>query len=485
MTATSPSTPANTSLNASPGPIPSAANGWHWEPQPKGQALINDLLAGFLAACPDAQRLKDRMTAESGTRFHDWVDHIALPRATPNIKARLAEAGFDHTPLPGAPDRYVNARGIFPAILLIDGAATCVAVKVESISDFLFAQQLPLTANVRGEPGSQLRMVCAFKGTNTELWAIERHGLPTYEVPKADPARAIAAQKHLEALRSRRRDFVKDADGFTEANRLIDAAIKDLGRDWACDLFFKAERDYWQSRNRAARFQYERQNALGLGWANHDHHTYRSSRHTHSQLIAFMEKIGFHCRERFYAGAEAGWGAQVIEQPVTGITIFADVDMSPEELLGDFSHQGLAPREKLGTIGLWCALHGEAFLQAGMHHLECQFDWHALRDQMLTGGNIKTMDPFTTFPYLRQAFTEGERWAVREDRIAAVLATGQITANQAAQFRTHGALGSHLENLERNDGFKGFNQQGVSAIISKTDPRKQAAMHAEPAGSAH
>ena len=34
------------------------------------------------------------------------------------------------------------------------------------------------------------------------------------------------------------------------------------------------------------------------------------------------------------------------------------------------------------------------------------------------------------------------------------------------------SLGSHLEILERNDGFKGFNQTGVSEIILKTDPRK-------------
>ncbi len=39
-------------------------------------------------------------------------------------------------------------------------------------------------------------------------------------------------------------------------------------------------------------------------------------------------------------------------------------------------------------------------------------------------------------------------------------------------FRMDGAIGSHLENLERNDGFKGFNQQAVSDIIARTDPRK-------------
>ena len=42
----------------------------------------------------------------------------------------------------------------------------------------------------------------------------------------------------------------------------------------------------------------------------------------------------------------------------------------------------------------------------------------------------------------------------------------------AEQFRTGGAIGSHLENLERNDGFKGFNQAGVNEIIRATDPRQ-------------
>ena len=36
-------------------------------------------------------------------------------------------------------------------------------------------------------------------------------------------------------------------------------------------------------------------------------------------------------------------------------------------------------------------------------------------------------------------------------------------------------VGSHLENLERKGGFKGFNQKAVSAIIAATDPRLQPA----------
>jgi hypothetical protein len=34
-----------------------------------------------------------------------------------------------------------------------------------------------------------------------------------------------------------------------------------------------------------------------------------------------------------------------------------------------------------------------------------------------------------------------------------------------------GAVGSHLENLQRRGGFKGFNQKSVSVIIEATDPR--------------
>ena len=124
-------------------------------------------------------------------------------------------------------------------------------------------------------------------------------------------------------------------------------------------------------------------------------------------------------------------------------------------------------------MGLWCGLHGEAILQAGMHHLECQFDFEALKDQ-LEAASIRTMDPFTNFPFLTQAFTEGERWPVADKRIAKLVDHGLITPAQAHWFRMQGgAIGSHLENLERNDGYKGFNQHGVSQIIAKTDPRKQ------------
>jgi len=131
----------------------------------------------------------------------------------------------------------------------------------------------------------------------------------------------------------------------------------------------------------------------------------------------------------------------------------------------------------LRTVGLWCALHGDSFLQAGMHHLEARFDFARLRDQLAVEG-VTTMKPFSDFAFLKQAFTEGERWPVQPERVALLLQSGLITPEQADGFTKSGALGSHLENLQRKGGFKGFNQQAVSAIIAATDPRKLQEAHA-------
>src|SRR5439155_967926 len=136
-------------------------------------------------------------------------------------------------------------------------------------------------------------------------------------------------------------------------------------------------------------------------------------------------------------------------------------DLMPDETQIDFSIHKLPPAPRLGTVGLWVGLHGESFLEAGMHHLEARFDFNLLRDQLKECG-VNTMKAFSDFDFLRQAFTEGER----------LLSAGLITREQFEQFLKEGALGSHLENLQRHGGFKGFNQKSVSVVIAATDPRK-------------
>jgi hypothetical protein len=111
-------------------------------------------------------------------------------------------------------------------------------------------------------------------------------------------------------------------------------------------------------------------------------------------------------------------------------------------------------------------------LGAGLHHLAGRFDFEAVRDQLAESG-VEMMRPFSDFSYLRQAFTRGEQWQVAPDRLERLVASGQIDGAQRARFAEKGAIGSHLENIQRGEGFKGFNQQRVSDIIRRTDPRRE------------
>jgi hypothetical protein len=81
------------------------------------------------------------------------------------------------------------------------------------------------------------------------------------------------------------------------------------------------------------------------------------------------------------------------------------------------------------------------------------------------------MAPFSDFPWLKQAFSTAERWTVDASRLTKLVADKMLTPEQVDKFLAEGAVGSHLENIQRCEGYKGFNKNNVSAIIRKTDPR--------------
>ncbi|HIF00728.1 MAG: hypothetical protein ABGZ23_16775 [Fuerstiella sp.] len=433
-----------------------------WSPAPQAASWITDRLETFRQRSTFLQDFDTRLRKETGTRLLDWTDRIFTVST-----AELSTVGFEED---AASSVWRHPDALLPAVELgVDG----LAIRVESVVDFLNAQGFDDRISIVGDSGAAVRRACISDQNGVRVSVIESHGSVDWD-PGNDAPLSGAVSRHLEAFRlRRRRDFADNMNALQHTERLIRAAVDELGPDRACDVFFTAERGYWQSRNQAARVQWARQAELGMGWANHDHHTYRSSRTVFSQLVRMLELLGMECRERFYAGREAGWGAQVLEQPRTRIIVFADVDLTADEVKQDFSHEPLRDRAELGTVGLWCRLHGEAFLQAGLHHLECQFDFDQAREQLATLG-VPTMAPFTDLPHLKQAFTKGEIWRVDERRLAAALETGAVTSQQADEFRKSGVLGSHLEILQRDDGYKGFNQSGISDIILATDPRMQA-----------
>jgi hypothetical protein len=450
----------------------SAQKNFDWPLAYDGEKLIRQRLDDFLAKNSFARQFAARMKAETGTDFFEWVDHLVL---SPHEETALVQTGF----VPGkkceTPRGEVvleHPQATLPRVLLRRSKTnpSVVAIKPEFIAEFIAANNL--RTEPEGEPHSRYRRVLVAEENGARLEAVERRAYRGFVPAKLKRGELEAIVKAKELFSTRPRRFAKDSEGFVIANKRLRQAINLVGRDVACHLFFEAERAYWENRNHAARLQKFRQDTLGLGWGNHDHHTYRCSRHHFVDLIRFLAKLGFEKRERFYAGAEAGWGAQISEQRIAGIVIFADVDLMPEEMAIDFSVRKLPPAPRLGTVGLWTGLHGESFLAAGMHHLEARFDFASLGEQLQKQG-VNLMKPFSNFEFLRQAFTEGERWPVDRERVERLVSAGLITREQGELFIRDGAIGSHLENLQRHGGFKGFNQKAVSAIITATDPRLQ------------
>jgi hypothetical protein len=436
------------------------------------EELLRQRIGAFLERNSFARQLSDRMRYETGTDFFEWIDHIVLPAEEETALRNVGFVRNEGVDVPNDEAILYHPRATLPCVRLravSKDSPSVIALRPEHAADFKARHNLE--AEIEGAPQSRYRCLLVSKENSCRLEAVERRAYRGFTPAPLKTGQLEAILKIRELWKTRPRAFPQDAQGFEFANRLLDQSIPLIGRDLTCQIFFEEERAYWESRNRAGRVQKFRQDALGLGWGNHDHHTFRCSREHFVDLIEVLLKLGFQKRERYYAGAEAGWGAQILEQTTTGIVVFADVDLMPDETQIDFSISRLPPASRLGTVGLWVGLHGESFLNAGMHHLEARFDYQLLREQLKAEG-VNTMNPFSNFEFLRQAFTEGERWPVQRARAERLLAANLITVEQFEKFTKEGAIGSHLENLQRHGGFKGFNQKSVSVVIAATDPRK-------------
>jgi len=433
---------------------------FQWKCEPQAEAIALRLLGECTQHNHFLNHLGEELYKQTSTRLFDWVDHFLAPDSK-KLSQELHKAGFVEE------ERRVfhHPGAQLPRIVLTDPAETGVALVVDSIADFLMTHHL--TTPIEGTPYSGYRKALVSQENHVTFYAVERRGTLTLEPTQIPPKGVVTILQALEAWKCRPRA----TEDLEPSLKLAKKLIASLGQDLAAWVVCQVEREFWQAKNKAGQIQKMRQDHLGMGWANHDHHTFRSSRRNFSKLVALFELLGFHPRERYYAGKEAGWGAQIMENPRARLVLFLDVDLTSEEVGIDFAHHQLAPLKELGTVGLWCALHGDSILQGGMHHLEAQFMFSELTEE-LSKKSIRMMNPFSDFPYLKQAFTEGEVWPVNPNKVDDLLNQGSITQEQADKFKAYGAVGSHLENLQRREGYKGFNQKNVSTIIQKTDPRK-------------
>jgi 4-hydroxyphenylpyruvate dioxygenase-like putative hemolysin len=447
--------------------------GFYWERHAEAEKVCLDILYDCIRENAAIEQFNAKLIQQTSSRMLDWVDHLLLRDSKPT-REKLSDCGFvkqtdtEH-------NAFYHPGALLPRILLTEDSGSSgagVALRVDSIADFL--QFNGFIAEIEGGPTGIYRRAEVSKESGVTFLVVERMGSTDYEPVYPKDASLRAYLDGVEACQNRRRLGEYEDQIFVEIYRMADNLITNLGTDITAHIFCRAERGYWLSRNFAAQLQKSRQDALGLGWGNQDHLTFRSSRRNFSKLVEFFNRLGFKNRERFYAGAEAGWGAQVMEKPMSGLTLFLDVDLKPEEVGTDFSREELESRDQLGTVGLWCALHGDSILQAGMHHVAARFDFERLINDIARYG-VKYMAPFSNFPYLKQAFSVAERWHADPARVETLVKQKAITSEQADRFLSQGAVGSHLENIERREGYKGFNRKNVSAIILETDPRRHLA----------
>lgn len=427
------------------------------------------MVRSFLNGNHYADAVRGEIENTSSTRFIDWVDSMEIPKGTATGQDLMGLGYVKAQAIGLEGEVYRHHGGAFFQIMLRDDRHHNLSLKVDDLERFLAANH-QTEKRILGERNAPLRTVELNIENDHSLFAVERHGSITFDVHQA-----IDLKEYTDALNilsSRKRTVEDDADGMEELRDRIEALHDTLAPARLADAFFRAERAYWLSRNRAGMVQFRRQELLGLGWGNHDHHTFRCSRENFGKVIAIFEEMGLTKRERFFAGAQAGWGAQVMEQPDSGLVVFADVDLGAEEGHTDFVAQELEPLDKLGTVGLWVGLHGESVLDSGMHHLAVGSDFNGMRED-LGAREVVSMNPFSNFDFLKQSFTEAEQWMPPKGRMDRLVASNYVSEKQATRFVEYGAVGSHLEIVQRDLGFRGFNQDSVSAIIRMTDPLKR------------
>lgn len=438
-----------------------------WTVQPQAETFLQGQLADALARTPDAARYAEALRSGCGVRLRDILDHLA---GDASFIAAAVDAGWK-----AEAGAHENRDGFFPGIVASNGTVR-VAFRVESIDRFLAATGID--AAIDGAAFGPLRMATVFRGDGTEFVAVERNGAIGYTIDPVSDASIRAGRLHLQVFRTRRRRFDSVEQGLAHTEALVDAAVGVIGQHRACDIWLRAEREYWMTRCPAGARQKARQDAHGIGWSNIDHHTYDGSRQHFAGTVRILEKLGYELREMLYAGALAGWGSQILEQPALRSTIFADVDLAPHEIAIDFAHDTLPALDKHRRAGIISVMHGESILEGGLNHVAGMYDNVAMR-AVLTREGQAMMAPFSDFPFLYQELTEGDWAAVEPARLDLLEAGGHLSAAEAEDFRLNGAIAAHLENLERNDGYKGFNMPGIDGVLRTIDPRKNMVEAAE------
>lgn len=438
-----------------------------WRSYPKAQRYLEQHLSHFLIPVREKRALNrplretlllSQEATVGGLRFFDLIDtlRLALPSSG---KTLLTQQGFVPQDALQWKEKYYQHRQAFFPLLWIEEVRS---EKASGVLELVVkAEDLEKLKRIRGysesivgDPGSPLRTLSlADSQRGYTLSFVERKGREDAEKgrPKLeDPEKLKAVRDLFGKGRNKEIRPLKDPEeGFRKTLECVEKAIRLVGRERTAYEWVQAEVSYWESGNRAGTIQGDLQRKLGLGWVNKDHITYRNSKRFFPRTVEILSRLGFEKRENLHAEE---FTAQVMEHPFLGVAAFVDVD---------------PPEKSMGTVGLWVRLHGESMLAAGLHHMAARFSFLKIQGVLKEHG-ISFRPPFSFYDDLRQAFTEGEKHPVSESSAKELLREGLVSTSQYRDYLKEGALYTHLENIQRGNGFKGFNPKAVDKTIRDT-----------------
>ncbi len=426
-----------------------------WKTYPETDVLIEQHIEEACAANEDIRAFSTRISALTATSFKEWVESITLSGA---LLYELERLGFVLQKTFYGQKLFVHPRGSFPALRVFPGPVPVVralTLKVESLSVFRFLSGY--YGEVDGTPGSNYSRIMLSDRGGILLFAAEKNG-DVWMPEDLDSEGLMDLEQAHSLMNQRRRFFEAGEDGWKYTERLMDRVTSLVGRDRCASLFLEYERRYWEARNSTARFLKARQDTMGLGWGNHDHHAFRSERASVTRFIRLMQTMGFRLRERFVSSLGTGrnlYGVQILEHSGIGALINVHVDLREEEKDFDFAARPLPVIRPAGDVTLWTGMYGESIFEAGLYHLGAKYDYWSLKE-LLNGVRIEVREPDSESPFLLRAAVHPENWFSTRLRQERLVANGSISPEEARKLSLEGSLGSFLECVHRVDGFKGF-----------------------------
>ena len=226
--------------------------GFDWGLYPEAERFLNGIIRKFLKQNRLSRHLAKEMYDEASTKFFDWIDHIVLPKKAVS-ESTLRKLGFKKVRIPTHPTNkvYKHMQTVYFPLVLADWDNIEVALKPEYIEHFI--KKIHSKAKIEGKHFGATRYARIKQEGKYILSAVERRGSRALQVVLSGDIKQY--QRALTIFATRKRKFKTDVEGIAYTQKLVNKVMKTLSKARTADAFFRNERKYWESRNKAGHIQ--------------------------------------------------------------------------------------------------------------------------------------------------------------------------------------------------------------------------------------